>query len=63
MEQGLNFNPEEINTFATKYPEAWYFLNTLRLQRELLEAKRQLHALGPIAKSAYEPEPPSPLQP
>jgi hypothetical protein len=51
---GFSFTEAEVNNFREKYPEAWYFINTLRLERENkeltknnIELQTKLHSLGP----------------
>jgi len=43
----INFNSEEIKALQDKYPEAWYFMNCLRLEREKKELQSRIPTVEP----------------
>ena len=48
------FTKQEIESLANKYPEAWFFLNVLRLERENRELSKKLQDKGPEPKTDKE---------
>jgi hypothetical protein len=43
----LSFQSEEIKQLQEKYPEAWFFINLLRLERENKELRDYIASLKP----------------
>ena len=54
-EENLKFAAADIMAIKTEYPETWYFINILRLERENMELRGKIHAMGPKPSNGSAP--------